>query len=204
MPAARHGTSSPAARRAVTRQREAAARARIESKRLAGERYRARLGRARAASAPDTADAARAAARAAASERRPSAPTDNRNNSPAANAAAAAAAAEARAPRLRISAGAADGFEAAATTAAAAAEATALEEDAAASIAADEAAADDGVGEPSAPLVPAETPGVDRTAAGADPTSYTQRLNRARVASQPQDAESKFGSHAGRLRRARE
>ena len=205
------GTSSPAARRAVTRQREAAARARIESKkRLAGERYRARLGRARAASAPDTADAACAAARAAASgERRPSAPTDCRNNSPAANrAAAAAAAAEARARRASAPRPAPPtALEVAAAAIAAAAEATALEEDAAASIAADEAAADDGGGdlEPSAPLVPAETPGVDRTAAGgADPASYTQRLNRAREASQPQDAESKFGSYVGRLRRARE
>ena len=57
--------------------------------------------------------------------------------------------------------------------------------------------------EPSAPLVPAETPGVDRTIAGRRPASYTQRLNRAREASQPQDAESKFGSYVGRLRRAR-
>ena len=49
------------------------------------------------------------------------------------------------------------------------------------------------------------TPGVDRTAAAvADPASYTQRINRAREASQPQDAESKFGSYVGRLRRARE
>ena len=79
---------------------------------------------------------------------------------------------------------------AAAAAIAAAAEATTLEEDAAASIAADEAAAedaaDDGGGdlEPSAPLVPAETPGVDRTAAAvADPASYTRRINRAREAS---------------------
>ena len=187
VPAARRGTTSPAARRAVTRQREPrrargdreqeAARWRAIPRaprprtcRISARHGRRRLRRRRAP--PPAASAARPRPPTAATTAPP--PTAPPPPPPPPKRARRASAPRPAPPT---------DLEAAAAAIAAAAEATALEEDAAASIAAAEAAADDGGDdlEPSAPLVPAETPGVDRTAAGgADPTSYAEAQQSAR------------------------